>query len=177
MRVFEGKFMNVIWRNSWEFAERPNITGIVGILAITKERKMVLVEQYREPVQKFCIEIPAGLIGDHENESLEDGAKRELLEETGYTAGAIKAIGNFPISPGMTSEVMTIMVATDLVKTGKGGGTDADEDIKVVEIPLLTAPQEILKLTEDGTKYIDCKVFLAAYFAYQEFTHDLLKSL
>lgn len=173
MLVHKGKFLDVHKRNDWEFVNRPGITGIAGILAVTKDAKIVLVEQYREPVQKVCIEIPAGLIGDvDKNEQFLDGAERELLEETGYQAGKMSVIGKFPLSPGMSTEIMTLVLATDLTKINEGGG-DEKENIKVIEIPLMTSPQEIMKLENDGEKYIDAKVFLATYFAYQELTRRL----
>jgi len=175
MLVYEGKFMDVHLRNNWEFAERKGMTGIAGILAVTKDNKMVLVEQYREPVEKVCVEIPAGLIGDHDSdEDFLEGAGRELLEETGYKADSLSVIGHFPLSPGMSTEIMTLVLATDLTKVDEGGGDEA-EDISVIEIPLMTAPAEIMKLDDGGKKYIDCKVFLAAYFAYQEITRRLQK--
>jgi ADP-ribose pyrophosphatase len=173
MLVYEGKFMNVRMRNNWEFVERKGMTGIAGILAVTNDQKLVLIEQYREPVEKVCVEIPAGLIGDEDsNEAFLDGANRELEEETGYRAGKMSKIGDYPLSPGLSTEVMTLVLATDLEKVGSGGG-DQHEDIKVIEIPLMTAPTEIMKLEEGGKKYIDAKVFLAAYFAYQEITRRL----
>ncbi|MHA2279947.1 MAG: NUDIX hydrolase [Promethearchaeota archaeon] len=171
MLVFEGKFINVVQRNGWEFVERRGVTDIVGILAITDDHKMILIEQYREPIQKICIEIPAGLVDDQE--PIQDAANRELLEETGYEAKCLQTIGSFPLTPGMTSEIMTIIMATELVKKGEGGGVDADEDIKIIEIPLITSPRDIMKLAEDGQKFIDCKVFLAAYFVYLEITRRI----
>lgn len=173
MLVHKGKFISVHVRNNWEFVERSGISEVAGILAVTKDNNIVLVEQYREPVQKVCVEIPAGLIGDIDpNEDFLDGAKRELIEETGYQAGKMSIIGKFPLSPGLTTEIMTIVLATDLTKVNQGSG-DETENIKVIEIPLMTAPQEIMKLENNGEKYIDAKVFLAAYFAYQEITRRL----
>ena len=170
MLVYEGKFMNMRFQNNWEFVERKGVTGIVGILAITNNNTIVLVEQYREPVGKICVEIPAGLVGDKDSsENLLDGAKRELLEETGYNAGKLEKIGDFPLSPGITNEVMTLVLATSLVKENEGGGDD-DENIRVIEIPMMAGPKDIFKLEEGGKKYLDAKVFLAVYFAFREAT-------
>ena len=170
MRKYEGKFLDVHQENGWEFVQRKNLTGLVGVLAITNDNNIVLVEQYREPVKKICVEIPAGLVGDvNPAESLMDGANRELFEETGYVANKLEKIGDFPLSPGITNEVMTLILATDLVKQNDGGG-DEDENITVIEIPILATPKDIMKLEENGKKYVDAKVFLAVYFGFKEAT-------
>jgi ADP-ribose pyrophosphatase len=87
--VAAGKYIELVRQNGWEFARRKGISGIVGIIAVTDDRKLVLVEQHRPPVGARVIELPAGLAGDakgHEKEDLADAARRELLEETGYVA-------------------------------------------------------------------------------------------
>ncbi len=175
--VFDGKYMDIIHAENngttWEYAARKGITGAAGIVAITDDQKLVLIEQFRQPVEKVCIEIPAGLIGDHGPESICEGANRELTEETGYTAGQMSIIGTFPLSPGMTSEVMTMILATKLKKIGEGGGVDSDENISVIEIPVLSSPVQLLQLAPDDTKYIDSKVFMAVYFGVMEITRRI----
>src|SRR5436305_7986631 len=87
--IAEGKHIRLVARGKWEFAERKKVSGIVGIVAVTDDRKLILVEQFRAPVNARVIEIPAGLAGDiegSEDEALEIAAKRELSEETGYEA-------------------------------------------------------------------------------------------
>src|SRR5271154_1531774 len=87
--ITSGKYVNLSTRRGWEFVERKNISGIVAIIAVTDERKLLLVEQYRPPMDKNVIELPAGLAGDareNQGEELERAARRELLEETGYEA-------------------------------------------------------------------------------------------
>jgi ADP-ribose pyrophosphatase len=98
----------------------------------------VLVEQQRVPVGGAVIELPAGLVGDEPGqggEELEAGAGRELLEETGYRAGRIELIARCATSPGVTSEIVSFFLATELEKVGPGGGT-GDEQILVHEVPL-----------------------------------------
>lgn len=162
MRVYQGNYMDVVLEGSYEYAERKKSTGIVGIVAITDTKNIVLVKQYRIPVKRVCIEIPAGLVGDKGQEGLLEGAKRELREETGYEAGRLEILGHFPLTPGMTNEVMTLVLATDLVKVGDGGG-DEEESISILEIPLLSTPDDILQISSDD-EYIDCKVFMALFF-------------
>ena len=71
--------------------------------------KIVLIEQYRVPIGRRCLELPAGLIGDDdENADVEDTAIKELEEETGFTAERIERLGEYYSSPGMVSESFTL---------------------------------------------------------------------
>jgi ADP-ribose pyrophosphatase len=99
----EGKYLRFMQRAGWEYAERRGVTGIVGIVAVTDEGKLLLVEQYRLPLDKRVIELPAGLVGDEagkERESLLAAANRELQEETGYHAGNLVLLASGPTSAG-----------------------------------------------------------------------------
>ena len=136
--LFESPWLGVYRIGHWDFVQRPNSEACVGILAITPAREVILVEQFRIPIQKSVIEIPAGLVGDepaHRGESLADTARRELLEETGYHAASMTELLASPTSPGMTSEFTHLYLATGLTRTGPGGGTDS-EDIRVHLVPL-----------------------------------------
>ena len=98
--------------------------------------EVLLVEQYRVPLGRFCLELPAGLIGDEtEGESAIDSAVRELEEETGYRAAQWEDLGEFWSSPGMLGESFTLLRATGLTRVGEGGGTE-HEDIVVHRVPL-----------------------------------------
>src|SRR5690606_18656742 len=93
-------------------------------------------EQYRVPLGRFCLELPAGLIGDeHDGEDTLASARRELEEETGYRAAQWEDLGEFCSSPGMLSESFTLLNATALSQVSDGGGTE-DEDIVVHRVPL-----------------------------------------
>ncbi len=136
--IAEGRYLGLYERDDWEFAERPNADGVVGILALTSEDEVVLVEQFRRPVNASAIEIPAGLIGDeddHRGESLAETARRELLEETGYRAESMQLLLSGPTSAGMTSETTHLFLATGLQQVSQGGGV-GDEDIRVHRVPL-----------------------------------------
>lgn len=136
--LFQTRWLSLHRIGHWDFVERPNADCCVGILALTPEDEIVLVEQFRIPVQTPVIEIPAGLVGDeesHRGESLIDTARRELLEETGFHAGTIKPLIESPTSAGMTSEITHLFLATDLVRHHQGGGIGA-EDIRVHLVPL-----------------------------------------
>ena len=162
----EGKHVALVRRGTWEYTRRKGICGIVGIVAVTDDRKLVLVEQDRPPVGKRVIELPAGLAGDakgHEDEDMEVAARRELLEETGYEARRMERVAAGAASAGMTDEVITLFVAAGLKKIGSGEG-DGHEDITVHEVPLDRA-MEWLRDREREGRLIDLKVFAGLYFA------------
>lgn len=132
--MWEGKFVRALRRGQWEFASRTRNIGAVVILA-DYQGKIILVEQPRVPPDRRCIELPAGLVGDHDpNATVETTAIKELEEETGFTAERIELLGEFYSSPGMLSEGFTLVRAHGLSKVGDGGG-DENEDINVHLVP------------------------------------------
>jgi len=132
---WQGKFIAAKQRGRWEYVSRTRGIRAAVILAID-EGHVLLVEQYRVPLGRPCIEIPAGLIGDeNEHESDADTAARELEEETGYRATTIEPLGEFWSSPGMVSESFTLMRASGLTKVSDGGGVEG-ENITVHRVPL-----------------------------------------
>ena len=164
--IHKAKFLNLVKRGSWEYVTRPNVTGIVAILAITDDRKLILVEQFRPPVNQRVIEIPAGLAGDSASSAAEDlatAATRELEEETGYHAARMQRLTAGVSSAGLTDEVITLFRATQLTKVGKGGGDD-HENIQLHEIPLDQVVPWLNRRADEGL-LIDLKVYSALYFA------------
>ena len=129
---WQGDYITAKTRGRWEYVGRArNIRAAVILPLIGND--VILVEQYRVPLGRNCIELPAGLIGDEEGKADEDdlsAAGRELEEETGYRAAKLEDIGQFFSSPGMVSETFTLVRATGLERVGEGGGT-ASEDIAV----------------------------------------------
>ena len=135
--LYEGRFLRLVKQGAWEYVERVNVTGVAVLVPLTSEGEIVLVEQYRIPVGAPMVELPAGLVGDEEglrDEQILDAANRELEEETGYRARRLQVLATAPSSGGMTSEVVTFVLATDLSKVGPGGGV-AGEDITVHVVP------------------------------------------
>lgn len=133
--VWQGRFITAKRRGRWEYVARSRNIRAAVILA-TIEGDVLLVEQYRVPLGKRCLELPAGLIGDDaEGEDDLVAAGRELEEETGYRAGRLEDLGTFYSSPGMVSESFTLVRASGLERTGPGGGTEG-ENITVHRVPL-----------------------------------------
>lgn len=136
--AWQGRHLAVVVQGGWEFATRLVRRPAVAIVALTDERHVVLVEQFRPPVGCRVIELPAGLTGDGagtENEPLVDAARRELLEETGYEASRWTELTSGFSSPGMTDERVVLFLAEGLTRTAAGGGI-GNEEITVHEIPL-----------------------------------------
>lgn len=161
----EGRFLRLVKRGAWEFVERVHVRDVAVLVPITAG-SIVLVEQYRVPVQARMVELPAGLVGDeagHEQEGLLEAAARELLEETGYRAGKLRRLGRYPSSGGMTSEIATFVEATDLVRVGPGGGVD-DEEITVHVVPLSGIGRWLRGRKEAGC-LLDAKIHTGLYLA------------
>lgn len=161
-----GRHLRLVVRDGWEFVERPGIHGIVLVVAVTPEGNLLLVEQWREAVAANVVELPAGLAGDREDaagEPLEEAARRELLEETGWEAAELDRLTAGPPSAGVTSEVVTLFRARGLSRAGAGGGVDG-ETITVHEVPLGEAEGWLAGREADGT-LVDPKVWSGLWFA------------
>jgi len=162
----DAKYLRLVREDGWEFVQRKNVSGIVGIVAVTDDGKLILVEQYRPPVGTNVIEIPAGLAGDTpsaRNEELAIAAARELEEETGYRAGKMTLVASGTASAGLCDEVITLFRAEELQRVHEGGG-DESEEIIVHEISLDEVEQWLRGQMAQG-KLIDLKVYSALHFA------------
>lgn len=119
-------------------------SGSIVVLAVDDtgaEPRILLERQYRHAAGRFLRELPAGRIDEGEKELA--AAKRELLEETGYSARKWKRILHFWVSPGFVAEAMSIYLAQDL-KLGKAQ-PEADEVIEISLVPLRQAVRMVLK--------------------------------
>lgn len=160
--MWTGRFITAKRRGKWEYVGRARGIHAAVILAIDEApdgHHVLLVDQYRVPLGRRCIELPAGLVGDEEQgEDASIAAARELEEETGFLPGRLEPLGQYFSSPGMVSESFTLFRAHDLVKTGQGGGVEG-EDILVHRVPLTTLHEQIADWRAQGYA-MDVKLLL-----------------
>ena len=164
--ISEANHLRLVRRGTWEYVQRTSASGVVSIVAVTKSRKIILVEQFRPPFGTNVIELPAGLAGDLEHapdEDLSEAARRELLEETGYAAGSLQPVSSGPTSAGLSDESVTMFLATELTKVNEGGGVDGEE-IQVHEVHLDDVDQWLQERMSLG-QTISARVYGGLYFA------------
>ena len=131
------------------------------IMPMTDNNEFIIIKEPRTPIGKNVLAFPAGMI--EEGEKPEDGAIRELEEETGYRAGKLKKLREVYPAIGYSNEQTIIFLATDLVKTQRH--LDETEDIEVLKIPV----EEVRKMLEDGEIQTSSEtVGLLYYFMYEE---------
>ncbi|MFO0918743.1 MAG: NUDIX hydrolase [Planctomycetaceae bacterium] len=162
----EGKFLRLVREGRWEFAERTNAHGAVAVIAVTKDHRLVLTEQFRYAVGHPVIDLPAGLAGDvagQEDEPLAMTARRELEEETGFTAKSMKRVADCTSSPGLSSEVISYFLARSVTRIGAGGGVDHEQI--AVHTPSIRTIKSWLSRQLKAGKIIDAKVYVGLYFA------------
>jgi len=146
-KLYEGKLINtrkdeirlkgkVFTR---EVVEHP---GSVAIVPILNDGSIVMIEQYRNPIEEVLLEIPAGTLEINENAI--ECAHRELIEETGYKAGNLKKLISCYLAPGYCTELIHIFLATE-IKYAKQRLED-DESIRVTTIEL----PKVKKMIKDG---------------------------
>ena len=140
--VWQGKWIEVKRRGRWEYVTRARGIKAAVIVALGAG-DVLLVEQFRVPLGRVCLELPAGLIGDEqEGEDPLLAAQRELEEETGYAAAEWDDLGEYFSSPGMLGESFTLLRARGLTQVSEGGGVPG-ENITVHRVPLAEISQFI----------------------------------
>jgi ADP-ribose pyrophosphatase len=136
--------------------------GAVAILAITNDKKVVMVEQYRKALERTIVEIPAGKLEKGEEPAL--CARRELEEETGYECESLELLTSFYTSPGFADEIVHVYLATGLTKKENSAALDEDEFVNLEELTLEEAQQYVQE-----QKIYDAKtIFAVQYLQLQE---------
>ncbi|WP_047985370.1 NUDIX domain-containing protein [Ornithinibacillus californiensis] len=159
VKIFDGKVVKLQVdevtlpngkQSTREIIKHP---GAVAVIPMTKEGKIVLVEQFRKPLEKSIVEIPAGKL--EPGEDPQETAVRELEEETGYTTKSLTKLTSFYSSPGFADEIMHIYVAKELEKLVEAPSMDEDEFVEILEVTLEEAKQmvEELRIHDAKTNY------------------------
>ncbi len=161
---WKGRFMSAVeihYRDAkgvirtWEAVERVNIGGIVVMVAVTPANTVLLEKQFRPPLGRDVLELPAGLVDP--GESMEAAARRELIEETGWSAKKLSFLAEGPMSTGASTEILRTYLCTGLEHVGKSGGDD-NEIIEVIEVPLPDVSEYLVTIQQQGV-LVDLKVY------------------
>jgi len=155
--AWAGDFVVAKQRGRWEYAGRARGLRAAVILAIDSG-EVLLVEQYRVPLGRFCLELPAGLIGDEtEGEDALTSAQRELEEETGFRPRDLRHVMSFYSSPGFCDELLYLYYTRDVLRTAPN--LDLDECL-VVEFYSLNDAIEMARRGE----ILDAKTTAALFW-------------
>lgn len=157
--LYEGAWLRLVRIGQWESCERTHGQGMaVIVIAVTPADEVLFVEQFRVPLGARTIEMPAGLVGDdHAEDTLVDAARRELIEETGWSPGRVDVLLTGPTSSGMSNERIAFVRARELARVGAGGGVD-DENIIVHAVPRAQAPAWLMQKRAEGYE-LDLKLW------------------
>lgn len=163
--IFQGRVVglhvDVVRTSDGRETEREIVehAACVVVVALDESGKLLLVSQFRKPVEKELLEIPAG--GIDAGESPEEAVRREMQEETGYLPRQLVNLGGFYSAPGYATEYLHLYLATDLVP-GRLFAEDTEE-ISLVQV----APEEIPALMASGA-ICDAKT-MAGIYAFTEY--------
>lgn len=147
--IFQGKIIEVVLDEVTLPDGRPALRelvfhhGAVAIMALDHLGRMLFVRQFRKPLEKVTLEIPAGKIDPGEEQSPEQTAKRELEEETDYQAAHWEKISGMYSTPGFSNEFLTMYWAEDLQKAANPLSADDDEFLAVEALTLAEAKAAI----------------------------------
>jgi len=147
-RIFRGRAVGLrvdtVEKPSGKTTTREIIehSDCITVVPVDNEDRVLLVRQFRKPVEKELLEIPAG--GIEAGETPADAVRRELQEETGFYPNKLEDLGGFYASPGYSTEYLYLFLATDLVPR-RLEAEDTDE-IEVVRVPV----NDIPKLIDSG---------------------------
>jgi ADP-ribose pyrophosphatase len=158
------------WKHSsYEVVSRnkAKTNGVVSILPITKDSEIIMIEQYRIPVGRMMLELPAWCREPQKHTSFEDVVHQELLEETGYRAEYLTHVAEFASSAGMTDETSHAYIAHNCEKVRDILDLDQHEYITPIRIPLAGLDHFLLAELSKG-RLMDAKS-LALIWYYRTF--------
>jgi ADP-ribose pyrophosphatase len=147
--IYEGRVFTIVrdevrHRSGYESVrEVVEHDGGAVVAAVTDDGDVILIRQYRYPVAGAIIELPAGKLSPGEDPL--DCAKRELREETGFSAGRWEKLTAMLSTPGFCSEVLHIYLAREL-RNGEQALEEGEESITVLRLPM----REALAMCADG---------------------------
>jgi ADP-ribose pyrophosphatase len=151
----------------WEYVTRTNSAEGVTIVAVTCDQEILVVRQHRIPLGAKVIELPAGLVGDHDqDETPEEAVAKELREETGYEVkpADIRLLAKGPALAGLTNEINGLYLATDARQVSAGGGMAAEgECIETYALPLASVMDALQQFASEGCQ-VDLKVYAGLHF-------------
>ncbi|MEK3977823.1 NUDIX hydrolase [Psychrobacillus sp. FSL K6-2836] len=136
--------------------------GAVAVIAVTKDKKIILVEQFRKALERSIIEIPAGKI--EIGEAPEITALRELEEETGYTTENLQYIQSFATSPGFADEIIHLYFADNIEKMEQPVGLDDDEFVELLHVTIPEMEEMVKKQQIYDAKTAFAYIWLKDYF-------------
>lgn len=131
--------------------------GAVAVIALTHDKTIVMVQQYRKALERTIVEIPAGKL--EKNEEPEAAALRELEEETGYTAKSLRKVTSFYTSPGFADELIHLYIADNIEPLAEKKQLDEDEFVELMLVSLEEAQQLV-----DSQEIFDAKTAYAVQY-------------
>ncbi len=167
--VWEGSFLRAMILTykdhngrvrKWEAVERVHCNGIVAIVPVTAANEVLLIRQFRPVLNNFVVEIPAGL--NDRGESLVDAARRELVEETGYSSEEFTFLAEGPISPGLSTELLTVFEAKNVSPAPawlkERYPPDETENVELIKVSLRDVYERLEAFSRSGD-YVDLKIY------------------
>ncbi|MBU5437568.1 NUDIX hydrolase [Tissierella sp. MSJ-40] len=161
-KIYEGKILNLridtVELPDKKYSKREIVEhpGAVAIVPVTDDNCIILVKQFRKPVEKSLLEIPAGKL--EINEEPRETANRELKEETGYVSNKMEYLFEFFTSPGFSNEKMHLFLATGLVEGD--AVPESDEFIEVIKVNI----DDLMKMIDRG-EIVDSKTIVGIFMA------------
>ena len=150
-------------RNGWEYIEHRTAPEAAMVVALTEKDEIVLAEEFRPAVQAPVVSLPAGLVGDEGPEDAIDAARRELAEETGYSAPSWQRLARGPGSAGQSSEMITFFLARPAIRSGQ----QAAHDVGKIQVHVVSVAELLdwARSRESEGAIVDPRIWAGLYLA------------